>query len=170
VIHHRQAELLKLELETCLRSANLAVEMYNAGDRVSADRTRTVAEECYSDVFRLLSDPKESKHLTIKAIQEFKAKMGALRKTLDELQRVPWRRTRSIDMEKEWKTTTGREGGITTTALTDVSEPENQQEIAALAYEFWQARGCPEGTPEEDWYRAEQEIAKSKVKTHKAAS
>ena len=29
--------------------------------------------------------------------------------------------------------------------------------IAALAYELWQARGCPEGSPEEDWFRAESE-------------
>jgi hypothetical protein len=27
-------------------------------------------------------------------------------------------------------------------------------DIAALAYELWQARGCPDGSPEEDWYRA----------------
>lgn len=27
--------------------------------------------------------------------------------------------------------------------------------IANLAYKLWQQRGCPEGTPEEDWSRAE---------------
>lgn len=27
-------------------------------------------------------------------------------------------------------------------------------EIAALAYELWQARGCPDGSPEEDWSHA----------------
>jgi hypothetical protein len=27
--------------------------------------------------------------------------------------------------------------------------------IAELAYHFWQERGCPEGSPEEDWYQAE---------------
>lgn len=32
-------------------------------------------------------------------------------------------------------------------------------DIAALAYHLWQQRGCPEGHPDEDWYRAEQEIA-----------
>jgi hypothetical protein len=31
-------------------------------------------------------------------------------------------------------------------------------EIAALAHELWQARGCPEGSPEEDWYRAAEEL------------
>ena len=28
-------------------------------------------------------------------------------------------------------------------------------EIAALAYSLWEARGCPEGSPEEDWLNAE---------------
>jgi hypothetical protein len=31
-------------------------------------------------------------------------------------------------------------------------------EIAALAHELWQARGCPYGSPEEDWLRAETEL------------
>ena len=31
-------------------------------------------------------------------------------------------------------------------------------EIAALAYSLWQARGCPEGTPEEDWFNAERTL------------
>lgn len=28
------------------------------------------------------------------------------------------------------------------------------REIAALAHELWLARGCPEGSPEEDWFKA----------------
>jgi hypothetical protein len=31
-------------------------------------------------------------------------------------------------------------------------------ETAKLAYTFWQARGANGGSPEDDWYRAEQEI------------
>jgi len=31
-------------------------------------------------------------------------------------------------------------------------------EIAALAYELWQARGCPYGSSEEDWLHAESEL------------
>lgn len=34
------------------------------------------------------------------------------------------------------------------------------EEIARLAYSYWQARGCPEGSPEEDWQRAEDELRK----------
>jgi hypothetical protein len=42
------------------------------------------------------------------------------------------------------------------------SRPENRpthKDIAALAYALWQERGCPEGSPEEDWGRAEQELS-----------
>jgi Protein of unknown function (DUF2934) len=38
--------------------------------------------------------------------------------------------------------------------------PENQEEIAALAHALWQARGCPDGSPEEDWFQAKQALAK----------
>jgi hypothetical protein len=30
--------------------------------------------------------------------------------------------------------------------------------IAQRAYEYWNERGCPDGSPEEDWYRAEREL------------
>lgn len=31
-------------------------------------------------------------------------------------------------------------------------------DIAALAYELWQARGCPHGSPEEDWFHAAEHL------------
>jgi hypothetical protein len=31
-------------------------------------------------------------------------------------------------------------------------------DIAALAYELWQTRGCPDGSPEEDWFHAAEEL------------
>jgi hypothetical protein len=31
-------------------------------------------------------------------------------------------------------------------------------EIASRAYELWQERGCPDGSAEEDWYRAAEEL------------
>jgi hypothetical protein len=33
-----------------------------------------------------------------------------------------------------------------------------QDEIARYAYQCWQERGCPHGSPEEDWHRAEREL------------
>lgn len=35
----------------------------------------------------------------------------------------------------------------------------NEEEVAMLAYSYWQQRGCPDGCPEEDWFRAERELA-----------
>ena len=32
------------------------------------------------------------------------------------------------------------------------------EDIAALAHELWQARGCPEGSPEEDWFHAAEQL------------
>jgi hypothetical protein len=60
-----------------------------------------------------------------------------------------------------------------TATATPVSEPEviraqpaapvttyepSRQEIAELAYLYWEARGCQGGSQEEDWLRAEQEL------------
>ena len=36
--------------------------------------------------------------------------------------------------------------------------PSQRDQITLLAYSYWEARGCPFGSPEEDWLRAEQEI------------
>jgi hypothetical protein len=34
----------------------------------------------------------------------------------------------------------------------------SREEIARLAEKFWAERGRPEGSPEQDWLRAEQEL------------
>lgn len=31
-------------------------------------------------------------------------------------------------------------------------------EVASLAYKYWEERGRPNGTPDEDWFRAEQAL------------
>lgn len=37
-------------------------------------------------------------------------------------------------------------------------DPVAHVSIAARAYELWQARGCPAGSSEVDWFQAEQEL------------
>ena len=37
------------------------------------------------------------------------------------------------------------------------------EQIARLAYSLWEARGCPIGSPEEDWLRAEKELGSRNV-------
>jgi hypothetical protein len=49
-----------------------------------------------------------------------------------------------------------------------IPEPQRPEQIAALAYAIWQARGCPDGTAAEDWFRAEQEIGGPKRIDEKA--
>lgn len=44
------------------------------------------------------------------------------------------------------------------TAMTDSEYTVDREEVERLAYSYWEARGCPEDSPEEDWYRAEAEL------------
>jgi hypothetical protein len=37
------------------------------------------------------------------------------------------------------------------------------QRVCERAYELWEQRGCPEGSPDEDWYMAEREIEGAKA-------
>ena len=43
------------------------------------------------------------------------------------------------------------------------------EEIALRAYGLWQERGSPIGSPEEDWFRAEQEIGNQDVQPPEVA-
>jgi|SwirhisoilCB2_FD_contig_31_32944706_length_791_multi_4_in_0_out_0_2 hypothetical protein len=47
----------------------------------------------------------------------------------------------------------------------DLTESVDEAAIAALAFGLWQARGCPIGSDQEDWFRAEEELNKTKVRT-----
>ena len=55
---------------------------------------------------------------------------------------------------------------LTTTpaaATTEVAiAPLQHKRIARLAYSYWEARGRPDGSPEEDWFRAEEELRRRK--------
>jgi len=41
-------------------------------------------------------------------------------------------------------------------SATAASEPDH---VALIAYTLWESRGCPIGSPEVDWFKAEQELA-----------
>ena len=49
------------------------------------------------------------------------------------------------------------------------TESIEQSEIAARAYECWQERGCPSGSDQEDWFKAERELQRQKVQPPEAA-
>ncbi len=40
----------------------------------------------------------------------------------------------------------------------DISDGPQVEEIRVRAYQLWLDRGCPDGTAEDDWYQAEQEV------------
>ena len=39
----------------------------------------------------------------------------------------------------------------------------SREQIASLAYSYWKARGCQGGSPEQDWLRAERELAAAAI-------
>lgn len=45
------------------------------------------------------------------------------------------------------------------------NHPADREQIARLAYSYWEARHGQGGSAEEDWYRAEQELATRQTKT-----
>jgi hypothetical protein len=49
---------------------------------------------------------------------------------------------------------------------TQVMEPNNHEKISARAYQLWMERGCPIGSPEIDWLRAEVEISAAESSAH----
>jgi DUF2934 family protein len=42
--------------------------------------------------------------------------------------------------------------------------PAKQREIAALAYKLWLARGFQNGSPQEDWLRAQQVLCPQRLR------
>jgi hypothetical protein len=42
--------------------------------------------------------------------------------------------------------------------------PAKQREVAALAYKLWLARGFQNGSPQEDWLRAQREVGRQRLR------
>ncbi|HEY1757651.1 MAG TPA: DUF2934 domain-containing protein [Bryobacteraceae bacterium] len=51
-------------------------------------------------------------------------------------------------------------------ALSAIGSAPKEDEISALARALWKARGCPQGLPEEDWFRAERALKVHAGKLH----
>jgi hypothetical protein len=54
-----------------------------------------------------------------------------------------------------------KQAGVGTATMEPEGSAEavpSQEEIAALAYSYWEARGRQDGSPDEDWLRAEREL------------
>lgn len=48
-------------------------------------------------------------------------------------------------------------------AAAAVPEVSEQEEVAQLAYSYWEARGGQAGSPDDDWYRAVQEVRRRRT-------
>jgi DUF2934 family protein len=42
--------------------------------------------------------------------------------------------------------------------------PAKQREIAAVAFDLWLARGFQNGSPQEDWLRAQREVTRQRLR------
>lgn len=54
--------------------------------------------------------------------------------------------------------TTAAASGAPAISAIEVSAPPASERIAELAYSYWLARGCQDGNPLDDWFRAEHEL------------
>ena len=70
---------------------------------------------------------------------------------------------RSAASEANWKEWISEPVGAQSTldnarppARVNGAHHASHEAIARLAYAIWEQRGCPHGSPEEDWFRAEQ--------------
>lgn len=59
----------------------------------------------------------------------------------------------------------GMHEGVSSRSLD--AEVSVREQIALLAYSYWESRGRHGGSPEDDWYRAEREIRSRNSKTAK---
>jgi hypothetical protein len=48
-------------------------------------------------------------------------------------------------------------------------ETDRTRQIATLAHQLWVERGCPCGTPDEDWFRAEKQLQAGSAKVKLSA-
>jgi hypothetical protein len=61
------------------------------------------------------------------------------------------------------------QGATQTTTIPSLADLD-QDELSSHAYRCWQERGCPEGSPEVDWERAQQELRERRNLKSSAAS
>ena len=64
-----------------------------------------------------------------------------------------------MNPKNETTARTGNSTGAETKSDAEATASDDRwAKVARLAYEKWQARGCPEGDDGRDWFEAEQEV------------
>jgi hypothetical protein len=85
--HRHQGDFLEREVAACARKAELASAMCG-GSPKSVERAIAEAEAGYAGLVERISDPQQSRRLTIKAKQELTGKIKALRQRLEALHQL----------------------------------------------------------------------------------
>jgi hypothetical protein len=69
----------------------------------------------------------------------------------------------ALKMVPEWST-------VSESEITAAIGSPTESEIATVAYQLWQANGCPVGTDREDWFRAEVILINALIAQYEALS
>ena len=73
---------------------------------------------------------------------------------------------RNTEVEKQSARKVSPQSEPDVTVKDDIEESifskPSYEDIAVLAYSYWLERGQPDGSPEEDWLRAEQELTQQR--------
>ena len=113
--------------------------------------------------------PRETKSVTSENKRpKSNARANAKKSTTASTSKAPAARKRSATAASKAKPKeTGARTGAVKARVKAVTEPKvktapdvasHHDAVARLAYDFWEARGCPNRSPEADWYRAEKHI------------
>jgi hypothetical protein len=122
----------KAELQAYSAAADLALVEYDTGDLRIAASLRATAGAGYATLQQYLSSPFYAQSLTLEHRVELQSALVRLGEGLKRLELPLRARPPATAREK----------------------------TSLLAYLFWLARGCPIGSPEEDWFRAETAISR----------
>jgi Protein of unknown function (DUF2934) len=69
----------------------------------------------------------------------------------------------SATMSSDATKTTPEMGAVSESVKTAATVSPTENEIAAIAYQLWLDRGCPIGSEQEDWFRAEEMLKNALV-------
>ena len=86
------------------------------------------------------------------------AKMGKTKKQRTQKQMTEAETPKAADVLQEDPTVAAVMPGGTAGGNADPGPEPDREEIARLAYSYWEARGSANGSPEDDWFRAEREL------------
>jgi hypothetical protein len=152
------------ELDAYFAVADRAAMQRENGYHEGAGRNQTLAEMGYATLQRYVLERMYTKHLSGEDLRVLESKLKVFRQRLDELQGL--NRQKTAGEFAGMGTSTDRAFGVQPIQAHQLTNQDasselaaatpDHQSVAALAYQLWHARGCPVGSPELDWFCAEE--------------